>query len=96
MTAQRFFVGETVHLRADDLADRLTGDVTSGASVTFSIADANDVDVSTTTVTTPISGNDYAADLTAPLTPGAYFAKAEASKGGADWKAKERIYVDAF
>ena len=91
---QRFYATETIHISADDLTLLTGGSVTTGASVVLSIADENDVDVSTITITAPTSGDDWGADLAAPSTPGVYFVKAQATKSGAVWRAKERIYVD--
>lgn len=89
--------GETVRITARDLTHSDSGSVTTGATVTIGIYDADDDIVGTTaTGATGGSGDDWFADMTAPSNAGEYTIKATAVKTGATWKSKEPLIVKAF
>jgi hypothetical protein len=91
------YAGETLTIGADDLTETVGGSVTSGATVILAIADdLSRLDESTTTITSPSSGDDWRTNLTAPTIPGVYTVKVSATKGGKVWRATQDITVLPF
>lgn len=88
--------GETLTLGVDDLTRLVGGAVTSGATVVISIVDGAGAVAATTTITSPLSGDDWRADLDAPNTPGSYFVTVSATDGGKVWRGKSRLTVNRF
>ena len=88
--------GETLTLGVDDLTLIVGGSVTSGASVTISIVDGDGDTEASTTITSPLSGDDWRADLDAPSVPGDYFVKVSAVKSGKTWRGKSRLTVNPW
>lgn len=92
-----YCVGESITVSADDLTLATGGPVTSGATVTFTIADdLSRLIESSAVAITPESGDDWTATLTAPLIPGVYTLKAEAEVDGVIWRQTQDITVLPF
>lgn len=89
------YPGETVRITAADLTHSDSGPVTTGATVTIALYDA-DGTISGEAVSGAVTGADWSADVTAPATVGEYTVKVTATKSGATWKGKEPLSVKAF
>jgi hypothetical protein len=92
-----YIVGETIRLGAEDLTDSNGDAITSGATVVMTIADdMSRLVESTTQITSPSSGDDWLSSLTAPLIPGVYTVKVQATHSGKVWRATQDITVLPF
>ena len=87
--ASEYYIGSTVRITAADLTHSDTGPVTTGATVTITLYDANDDIVSTNEA--EVTGNDWSYDLASPLTAGIYTVKVEADALGVVWRDKMQL-----
>ena len=91
------YVGETLTLGVDDLTLLVGGSVTSGASVVITIRDdLSRLVESSVTITAPLSGDDWRADLTAPTVPGVYTVAVSATKSSKVLRGTQDLTVLPF
>jgi hypothetical protein len=93
--AREVRIGETVRITAKDLTHADSGAVTSGATVTISMYDA-DGDIIGIPNTATNADDDWYFDLTMPATPGQVLVKVVATKSGATAKDEVVLTVKPF
>lgn len=94
-TPPTYFPGVSIYVVASDFAHRVSGPITSGATVTFVIVDLDGVEQDGLGGTATATNDDWGIEFDTPASSGQYKALATAVYDGSTWKGEWFFNVQA-